>query len=156
MRRRSITIALFLELDGAKCAAPQQIFEASWYQKLCSQIAFCAIDTNPFPLSVVLVDERRIRELNGQYRGLHRSTDVLSFAYGHDRVIESGELYVCLSFALRQRARFHTTKKQEIARLFFHGLLHILGHDHDSRTSRKAMRALEDCLMTHARTHHLW
>ena len=135
---------------------PQQMFDSTWYQDLCAQTPFCIKDIPVFSLSVILVDEKRIRELNAQYRNLNRVTDVLSFAYAERGSLESGEIYLCPSRAMSQRTRFHTTKSQELARLFFHGFLHILGYDHDTGMNRKQMRKYEDCLMRGAHAMNVW
>ncbi|GEM_PF-3280757 len=156
MRRPKVTIALHTEIENTDDIFPQNIFDVKWYRKLCENSNVCIEGLCSFSLSVILVNEERIRALNTEYRGISRVTDVLSFAYDEKAVLESGEVYLCPAQALRQRSRFHTTMKQECTRLFYHGLLHIIGFDHDVGVRRKQMRALEDCLMKKARADHLW
>ena len=149
-------IALHSELEGGINTYPEQLFDSEWYKELCALMTDCIEGMIYFELSIILVDDERIRSLNKLYRGLSRSTDELSFAYNENDSLESGEIYLCPAQALRQRSRFHTTKTQELARLFFHGFLHILGYDHDATANRKVMRGVEDCLMRSAHSHHLW
>ena len=156
MKRSKITIALHAEIDKTSPAFPEDIFDVKWYRKLLTDLPACIEGAPSFSLSIILVGEDRIRELNASYRNISRVTDVLSFAYHEKGILESGEIYLCPAQAVRQRSRFHTTKKQDCARLFFHGLLHILGFDHDVPASRRQMRALEDCLMQKARVRNLW
>ena len=71
-------------------------------------------------LSIALIGQKRIKELNKQYRGKNKSTDVLSFSYG--------EIVICPD----------KVKKGELARGLTHGILHLLGFNH------KQMRIKED------------
>lgn len=156
MKRQRITVALHDEIENRDAALPESIFDEKWYRSLCADSHDCIAGLTSFSLSVILVGEERIRELNAQYRNISRVTDVLSFAYHEKGILESGEIYLCPAQASRQHTRFHTTKKQECARLFYHGLLHVLGFDHDVSVRRRQMRSHEDCLMRRARVNHLW
>ena len=96
--------------------------------------------------SVALVDDREIRKLNGEWRGKKRSTDVLSFSLleGEGRLHRGrllGDVVISVETAARQAARRHRGLDEEIARLLIHGLLHILGHDHEDPDEAKVMRA---------------
>ena len=97
-------------------------------------------------LSVALVDDREIRKLNGEWRGKKRSTDVLSFSLleGEGNLHRGrllGDVVISVETAARQAARRHRALDEEIARLLIHGLLHILGHDHEDPHEAKLMRA---------------
>lgn len=97
-------------------------------------------------LSVALVDDREIRKLNGEWRGKKRSTDVLAFSLleGEGNVHRGrllGDVVISVETAARQAARRHRGLDEEIARLLIHGLLHILGHDHEDPQEAKLMRA---------------
>lgn len=156
MSRPKLNVTLYTEGVDHISEFPKQLCSVRWYKGLGAVTPVC-VKNSPIPsLSVILVDDARIRELNKQYRGLDRVTDVLSFAYTEQGIHESGEIYICIAQALRQRVRFRTTELQEVARLFFHGLLHIFNYDHDTPAKRTVMRALEDCLMKRARVQHLW
>jgi len=97
-------------------------------------------------LSVALVDDREIRKLNGEWRGKKRSTDVLSFSLlkGEGSLHRGrllGDVVISVETAARQAAGRHRGLDEEIARLLIHGLLHILGHDHEDPDEAKVMRA---------------
>ena len=85
-------------------------------------------------VTVVLVDDRRIRTLNRRFRGRDRVTDVLAFPMGHTdpdtgrRVL--GEIYVARGRARRQGRAYGTGYYGEVRRLVVHGLLHLLGLGH--------------------------
>jgi len=77
-------------------------------------------------LSIALVGQGRIRELNKRYRGKNRVTDVLSFSYDG-----SGDIVICLGEVKKNAKRFGTTFKKELAICLIHGILHLLGYDHE-------------------------
>ena len=91
-------------------------------------------------MSVVLVDADQIRELNAEYRGIDRSTDVLSFAQEDGDVefpeIEEisfrllGDIVLAVDVALEQANTYQHSFEREVAFLTAHGLLHLLGYDH--------------------------
>jgi rRNA maturation RNase YbeY len=88
-------------------------------------------------LSVLLADDRKIRTLNKQYRGQDRATDVLSFSQ-NDEEEESkssyqlmGDVVISAVTAKRQAAEHGLTLEQEIVLLLIHGILHLLGFDHE-------------------------
>lgn len=96
-------------------------------------------------VSIILADDHTLRQLNDQYRGLDRTTDVLSFnipATPPD-LDEAGEVYISLPQARRQARRLRHTLAAELARLTVHGVLHLLGHDHKKPGEARRMRALE-------------
>lgn len=88
-------------------------------------------------VSVALVDDARIRELNRDYRGKDRPTDVLSFPMneeietGDDRLFLLGDVVISLPTAARQAGEYGWGLGEEIARLAVHGTLHLLGYDHE-------------------------
>ena len=88
-------------------------------------------------LTLMLVDGARCRGLNRRFRGLDRSTDVLSFPAaeglrkpGFDGYL--GDLALCLPYAWAHRGRFYPDFGAESAFLVLHGLLHLSGRHHDS------------------------
>jgi probable rRNA maturation factor len=94
---------------------------------------------------VVFVDEKRGRELNKRFRQKNYATDVLSFA--PVELDSAGELVFCLS-VLRAQAKTHKLGlKKELAYLYIHGFLHLLGYDHEkSKRAAREMLSLQDSL----------
>jgi probable rRNA maturation factor len=93
-------------------------------------------------LSVALVGDRRMRELNRQYRRRDRSTDVLAFAMREAPVPGSsllGDVVISLDTALRQARKAGHSLDQEVVILLIHGILHLLGFDHE-RSGHEARR----------------
>jgi len=104
---------------------------------------------------IVLGDNETVRELNRLYRGKDEPTDVLSFAsHEGDAFMEApdetpslGEVIVCLPVAEAQAAAGNRAIEGEIAHLVVHGLLHILGHDHEDPVEGAEMKEREDELL---------
>lgn len=100
-------------------------------------------------LSVALVDDAQIQVLNQRYRDVDRATDVLSFAGGEAPELAEepallGDVVVSLETAWRQAAEFGHSPEREVGYLVAHGVLHLLGFDHETEELRDEMRRLEE------------
>ena len=98
-------------------------------------------------LSIVLVSDREMRALNRRWRGHDRPTDVLSFPQDAGRGALLGDVVISVDTARRQAAEQRTTLGREAERLLIHGLLHLLGYDHerspaDARRMQRRERVL--------------
>ncbi|OFZ11504.1 MAG: rRNA maturation RNase YbeY [Bdellovibrionales bacterium RBG_16_40_8] len=94
-------------------------------------------------LTIVLVSEKEMQLLNNQYRKKNKPTDVLSFAPVEENSF--GELVFCLSILKKQAKRHGLTLKEEFLYLLIHGLLHLLGYDHEINDKRaRDMYLLQD------------
>jgi len=78
-----------------------------------------------FNLSIALVGQSTIKELNKRYRGKNQSTDVLSFQYDG-----SGEVVICPEAVEKNARQFKLIYQKELARVLVHGILHVLGYNH--------------------------
>jgi probable rRNA maturation factor len=110
-------------------------------------------------LSIALVDDPTIRELNRDYRRLDRPTDVLAFAMeeggdaapldqGH-RLL--GDVIISVPTARRQAKRHKRRLLDELTMLLAHGLLHLLGYDHANTREERVMKSLTSELEAAAR-----
>lgn len=95
-------------------------------------------------LGLVLCGDRLMRALNRSWRGLDRTTDVLSFASGEPRVPVAvdpmlGEVIVSIPRCRQQAAEQGVDPGIELVRLVVHGLLHVLGYDHERPSDRARM-----------------
>jgi rRNA maturation RNase YbeY len=100
--------------------------------------------TGEAELSLVLVSDRRMRALNRRYRKKDRATDVLAFSQCegrfsrfHGRLL--GDVVISVPTAKRQAAEHGHGLYEEMSRLLVHGVLHLLGYDHE-RGPREAAR----------------
>lgn len=103
----------------------------------------------------MLVDDDQIHELNRSWRNIDRPTDVLSFPmqegdFGSVNPSMLGDIVISIPTASRQAKAAGRTLEQEVAMLLAHGLLHLLGHDHDTRAKEKLMVRETDRLMAAA------
>ncbi len=94
-------------------------------------------------LSIVFAGAREMRSLNRRFLGRDYATDVLSFSYAAAPAAEPllGEIVVSPEIAVRQAARYGADPQRELRRLLIHGILHVLGYDHE--TDRGRMRRLQ-------------
>ena len=100
-------------------------------------------------LTVSLVDDLEIHRLNRDFRGKDRPTDVLAFAMregarvaGDEPVL--GDVVISLDTAARQARRRRVAPAVEVRTLLIHGILHLLGYDHErSPAEARRMRAME-------------
>ena len=111
-----------------------------------------AAATFPAPpeVSVLLADDARIRELNRAWRGKHKPTNVLSFPAWEPGdpapaggPLPLGDVAVALETVLREAAAEGKTPEAHLAHLVVHGVLHLLGHDHEEEDEAERMEALE-------------
>ena len=87
-------------------------------------------------VAVALVSDARVRQLNARYRGKNSATDVLSFAAEEPGFL--GEVVIASGVARRQARQAGHTVQVELRVLALHGLLHLLGYDHERDDGRMA------------------
>ena len=118
------------------------------------------LDPEICEISVSFTDGERIRELNREYRGVDRVTDVLSFPQFDSveeleemgemtGVMELGDVVICADRAREQAEEFGHSYEREIIYLFVHSVLHLLGYDHMEEGEKQVMRAREEEVMDH-------
>jgi len=106
-------------------------------------------------VSVTLVDNEFIHNINRDYRHIDRPTDVISFAFldgdeNKDKMFQSGEMvvlgeiYISFDKAREQAISYGHSLDRELKFLFVHGILHLLGYDHMTPEDEKIMFALQD------------
>ncbi len=94
-------------------------------------------------LSVLLCDDRRIRDLNRDYRNVDRPTDVLSFEQEPIPGVEPrplGDIVISLETVDAHCCGDRSKMREELNLLFCHGLLHLLGYDHGTDEEREQMQ----------------
>jgi probable rRNA maturation factor len=101
-------------------------------------------------VSLTLLGDEGIRDLNARYLGEDRPTDVIAFSLGTSGEV-LGDIYVGHDQAARQAQELGVDLREELVRLAVHGTLHILGHDHpggDERDSSPMFRRQEALVRT--------
>ncbi len=106
-------------------------------------------------LSISLVDDAEITVLNREHRGKDKPTDVLSFPLYESEELDAavnpasaperllGDVVISVDTARRQAAEYEAPLQNEVNRLLIHGILHVLGHDHEEPGERAVMEAEE-------------
>ena len=102
--------------------------------------------TNDPEISVVLCDDLFIQDLNRDYRGKDKPTDVLSFAQNDPDVL--GDIVISLPTAARQAEAAGWPLENEIALLGVHGLLHLLGYDDETAAGAWEMQRRAEAVLT--------
>ena len=92
-------------------------------------------------VNVVLCTDEFVREMNKNYRGLDKVTDVLSYEWHEEDFL--GEIYIARDQVKRQAPEYGNTFYAELKRVLVHGLLHLSGYDHIKAADRKVMRKRE-------------
>ena len=104
-----------------------------------------------FGLNLVIVSKSTIRRLNKKWLGKDKATDVLSFPlldwqsmstdviHSHNGRQELGDIFIAYEVAVEQAKEYKHSLNRELAFLFVHGMLHVLGFDHQNKTAEKDM-----------------
>ena len=108
-------------------------------------------------VSVTLVNNKQIRELNSIYRNIDRVTDVLSFPMGENGKYDTdptngakilGDIVISMETAVEQADRFGHSLQREVGYLTAHSMLHLLGYDHEtSQLDQRIMREKEESVL---------
>ena len=100
----------------------------------------------PVDLSIRIVGLARSRALNARYRGKDKATNVLSFAgagMGPDGRLNLGELVICAPVVAREVVAQRKSRESHWAHMTVHGVLHLLGFDHEQEVEARKMAAVE-------------
>jgi probable rRNA maturation factor len=112
-------------------------------------------------LSVLFTDDAGIRDLNRTYRATDEATDVLSFAQGEGEAFARpegslphiGDVIISIETARRQAEQFQVPLQDEVEHLLVHGILHLIGYDHEADAEAQVMRAREEAILGGAHHH---
>ena len=137
--------------------------EANWLESVVEKVLIAQRADSKTELGLVIVGQERIRQLNLTYLGEDEPTDVLSFAMlpepsrgdlapfiaPPDGIKHLGEVIISCPQAVSQAAEHQHSVEREIAILIIHGVLHLLGYDHDNPEREREMRAIEAEILSH-------
>ncbi|HPX33038.1 MAG TPA: rRNA maturation RNase YbeY [Erysipelotrichaceae bacterium] len=96
-------------------------------------------------LSVVFILDKKMQQINKEYRNIDKTTDVISFALNDDKnenvffEKELGDIFINIDAAVRQAKEYNHSERREICFLFTHGLLHLCGFDHQNKKDEEEM-----------------
>lgn len=102
-------------------------------------------------ISCTLIDDKLMKEINNQYRGIDKTTDVVSLSYlqeesfpGNDM---AGEIFISVPTAIKQAEKLEHEPLTEMRFLFVHGVLHILGYEHKEEKDFQVMMDLTNQIL---------
>lgn len=116
---------------------------------------------SPLELSVLLTDDAQIQQMNRDFRGVDKPTDVLSFPAGEalpgmeDADPYLGDIAISVPYAARQAAQAGHDLAGELQLLVIHGVLHLLGYDHDDPEEKAAMWAAQTAVLAQLHLRHV-
>jgi len=146
-----INISIDRGFDG--CPTPR------WLEGIARRVLEVQGAGTEAEVGLLIATQERIRELNREYLGEDAPTDVLAFSareeaagqspfiHPPDGLLHLGEVIIAYPQAVIQAAEHRHPVKKELAVLIIHGLLHLLGYDHDEAEGERWMKARETELL---------
>ncbi len=137
--------------------------EASWLESVAEKVLIAQGVSSRAELGLVIAGQEKVRQLNLSYLGKDEPTDVLAFAMipespggglapfvvPPDGIEHLGEVIISYPQAVIQAEEHRHSVKREIAILVIHGVLHLLGYDHDKPELEREMRARETEILSY-------
>jgi probable rRNA maturation factor len=96
-------------------------------------------------VELIITDNSEIQQINSEFRNIDKPTDVLSFPYEDSFMTPLGSIIISIDFIKSESEKFKHSLADELTLLYIHGLLHILGYDHEIDNGE--MRAKEEELI---------
>ncbi len=131
------------------------LVDKGWIRRIVRQVLEAEELASPYELSLVFTNSRVVGQLNRDYRGVDEPTDVLAFymlsqkgidpcfALPPDGVSRLGEIIISYPQAVAQAKEQGHSPERELALLVIHGILHLLGYDHQEPEEESRMRERE-------------
>ena len=142
-----------MEIDFNSLYPEYENYEDIYLEIASKAINHLGLSFEPI-ISVSLVNDETIHQINNDYRHIDKVTDVISFAFndGEDRntlyhsgaMVVLGDIYICVDQAKRQAEEYGHPLDREMRFLFVHGLLHLLGYDHMNKEDEEIMFPLQE------------
>ena len=133
--------------------------EPAWLEAVARRVLAAENVGAKAEVGLVIASQERVRQLNRDYRDIDEPTDVLAFSAREeaaglppfipppDGVLHLGEVIISYPQALIQAEEHGHPLQKELAILLIHGLLHLLGYDHEKSDAKRKMRAREKELL---------
>ena len=147
-----------MELDFNTFDESLSEYQTIYEELLKKTLKHLSLDFDPY-MSVTIVDNDYIHDINRTYRHKDSPTDVISFAFLDDnperdnlfhskQMVVLGEIYISADKAKEQAKEYGHSLDREMRFLFVHGLLHLLGYDHMKEEDEKVMFNLQDEILS--------
>jgi len=148
-----------LTIEGEFAGCP----DAGWFQRIAEQVLEAQGAGSNAELGIFITGQKKVQELNRAYRGEDHPTDVLSFymtapaeeggdeserfVMAPDGITHLGEVVISYPQAEIQAREHRHSVSKELAVLTIHGVLHLLGYDHEDEQQRQEMVAREQAIL---------
>ena len=124
-------------------------FDDEWFSRITDAVVVASAKSHTAAeIAVLLADDATLHDLNRRFRDKDMPTDVLSFEGEAERMHEGprhlGDIAISVERARRQAVEYGHSFERELAYLFTHGILHLLGYDHEIGAELAAMRNAEE------------
>lgn len=106
------------------------------------------LDVKKSLFDIIFIDDEEMHKMNKEYRGIDRTTDVLSFALNDNKHINPvlnslGDIFISIPKMKEQAKEYGHSEKRELSFLAVHGMLHLLGYDHMEKCDEEVMFGLQ-------------
>jgi len=138
--------------------------EASWFEDLARETLEAEDVVPPYEVSIVLASQETVHRLNRMYRDVDSPTDVIAFyttpqgaeqfILPDDGIRHLGDIVISYTQAVEQAGQEGHSVRRELTLLVIHGLLHLLGYDHEVPEEAARMRSRERELLETFRTRY--
>jgi probable rRNA maturation factor len=135
-----VTVALYLRNEAGRRGVPLQRSFASWIDAIAELRRLKA------EVNILIVDAKAGRRYNREFRGKDYATNVLSFPYEPlpgEKTALLGDLVICAPVVAREAAEQGKHVRDHYAHLTIHGVLHLLGYDHETEPEAQRMESVE-------------
>jgi len=150
----SVDVEISILIEGEFTGCPDE----KWFRKIAKKVLASEDTDEDVELSLVITSQEKVHELNRIYRGKDRTTDVLAFYMTTpeggagfptppDGTRHLGEVVISYPQTVIQAGEQGHSIKKELAILTLHGVLHLLGYDHEKPEERRRMRAREAVIL---------
>jgi len=137
----------------------KELIDEKWARRVAQQVLKAENVTPPYEVSIIFTDSETVQKLNRDFRGVDEPTDVIAFymlpqketeatfVLPPDGVTHLGEVIISYPQAVEQASEQGHSVNEELALLIIHGILHLLGYDHQQPEEEKRMRGREQELL---------
>jgi len=162
IRESKVNREVFAMFEGIGISVEEKfrgLVDEDWAGRIIQQVLKAENIAPPYEVSLVFTDSEMVQRLNRDFRDVDESTDVLafymlpqegaddSFALPPDGVTRLGEVIISYPQAAEQAEEQGHSIERELALLIIHGILHLLGYDHEQPEEEKRMRDREEDLL---------
>ena len=128
------------------------IYDSNFYTKKINKSIFNSrilksmkyLKINNKSLDISFISQYMMKKINYKYRKINKSTDVLSFFYDYSDSVLMGEIFISIKDAEKNCNKNNNTLLDECSILTIHGILHLLGYDHDTKKKEQSMFDLQE------------